>query len=674
MTSKQEHITVEQSQQDNNFAGFCSVKSKEEFLVFLNKAQVIVYGDDARNITMRSFNYYAYSSNAKHRYVSFQIPKKDGSSRSIDAPSKGLKVIQKALSVLLESIYVPNQSAMGFVNGRSIVDNAKAHLGKAYVYNIDLKDFFPSITAGRICARLQTKPYQFDKRMASLIADICCKKNDDGIAVLPQGAPTSPVMTNIVCEKLDYKLQNLAKAFHLTYTRYADDITFSGNKNVFNDDGKFCKKLRHIIEEDEHLKINENKTRLCQRGGRLEVTGITVNSQLNTSRKYMRQVRTMLHNWESLVYEKAQELFVDAYNKTNTKNHNAKGTHHIENVLAGKLTFMSMVKGKDDETYKNLYARFEKLIKKQFPSGSNGILPVTNILDIWENDGIDAALALYEGKINKKDTENVASINAFTAVHNAAVRQVDNDSIHSELDGEIVTLREFFEKHGFKNVVSTSMMRNRDADGQVVMCPTVTFKDGVKLSISTSIVTKEGADIQTLIDELGGEPSRKNGVYRFKNSPKNQYYYGRCEKEKSKQQSNVKAGNQIDGEPKSIHIFFKEEDFKDCEDVLLRKCKYKGKTYDCLGIETKEGKRIFLSARLVSEGFTLKDWIKEFIKPTRDDIGVIRFKNSPDNTYYVSHIWQQTTSTFDEENSVELDEGFIQQVEKQIAKNEPATR
>ncbi len=553
MTSKQEHITVEQSRQDNNFAGFCSVKSKEEFLVFLNKAQVIVYGDDARSITIRSFNYYAYSSNAKHRYVSFQIPKKDGSSRSIDAPSKGLKVIQKALSVLLESIYVPNQSAMGFVNGRSIVDNAKAHLGKAYVYNIDLKNFFPSITAGRICARLQTKPYQFDKRMASLIADICCKKNDDGIAVLPQGAPTSPVMTNIVCEKLDYKLQNLAKAFHLTYTRYADDITFSGNKNVFNDDGKFCKKLRQIIEEDEHLKINENKTRLCQRGGRMEVTGITVNSQMNTSRKYMRQVRTMLHNWESLGYEEAQKNYIEIYNKTNTKNHNAKGVHHIENVLAGKLMFMSMVKGKEDETYKNLYARFEKLIKKEYPSGSNGILPVTNILDIWENDGIDAALAFYEGK----------------------ERTISEDSAGNG---------------------------------------------------NTSLTNQQHVK------------KRKNG---------------------------------LDGKPVSISEFLKNEEL---DSSFMRKVKYKGKIYRCPGIKTKSGKRIILSARLVSEGFTFKEWANEVEKPTRDDIGVIRFKNSPDNTYYVSHIWQQTTSTFDEENSVELDEGFIQQVEKQIAKNEPATR
>lgn len=524
MTSIQEHITVEQPQQDNCFAGFCSVKSKDELLVFLNNAQATVYGKDARKITMHSFNYYAYSSNARHRYVSFEIPKKDGSKRSIDAPSRGLKVIQKALSVLLESVYVPNQSAMGFVIGRSIVDNAKAHLGKAFVYNIDLKNFFPSITAGRICARLQSKPYRFDKGMASLIADICCIKSSEGIAVLPQGAPTSPIMTNIICEKLDYKLQNLAKAFRITYTRYADDITFSGNRNVFNEDGKFCKKLRQIIEDEEHLKINENKTRLCQHGGRMEVTGITVNSQLNTSRKYMRQVRTMLHNWEYLGYDKAQELFLEVYSKTNTKNHNAQGVHHIENVLAGKLMFVSMIKGKEDETYKNLYARFEKLMKVQFPSGSHGILPVNNILDIWENEGIEAALAFYEGK------------------------------------------------------------------GRIT---------------SDNSAEKGNVDL-------------------------------------AKHQNSQKRKNELDGKPVSISEFLKNEEL---DSVFIKNVKYKGKKYRCPGIKTKSGKIIILSARLVSEGFTTEDWANEIEKSTRDDIGVIRFNNSPESTYYVSYIKKQVEVT-----------------------------
>ncbi len=532
MTTTQEHRNEDHLLQEDLLEGFCAVQTKAELLEFLNKAQVIVYGEEARTITKRSFNYYAYSSNAKQRYISFQIPKKDGSSRTIDAPCKSLKVIQKALSVLLESIYAPNASVMGFVNGRSIVDNAKAHLGKQYVYNIDLKNFFPSITAGRICARLQAKPYELKKKTASLIADICCRKNDDGEAVLPQGAPTSPIVTNIVCEKLDYKLQNLAKAFHLTYTRYADDITFSGNKNVFRVDGKFCQKLRHIIEEEEHFKINENKTRLCQRGGRMEVTGLTVNSKLNTSRKYMRQIRTMLHNWETMGYDKAQEIFLGAYNKTNTKNHNAKGVHHIENILAGKMMFMAMVKGTDDAAYKNLYGRFEKLVQSHFVSGANGDMSVSDILDVWENDGIEAAIELYEGSANSNTSDS------------------------------------------------------NDTQGKV-----------------------------------------RNG--------------------------------KLDGQPISISDFFKEEEI---EKWVSQKRKRKGAVVVCHGVVTKSGKKVFVSARLASEGFTAVDLKNEINNPTRSDISIIRFmsfNNKSDNTYYISYTTKQHKVNGD---SINFPQDFIDSI------------
>ncbi len=517
----QAHRTNEILQQGNPLDGFCGVQTKAEFLEFLNKAQVVVYGDNARAIAKRSFIYYTHSSNnAKQRYVSFQIPKKDGTSRTIDAPCKNLKVIQKALAVLLESIYVPNTSAMGFVTGRSIVDNAKAHLGRAYVYNIDLKNFFPSITAGRVCARLQAKPYEFKKEIASTIADICCRKGDDGIAVLPQGAPTSPIMTNFVCEKLDYKLQKLAKAFRLTYTRYADDITFSGNRNVFKEDGKFCQKLRHIIEEEEHFKVNEKKTRLCQRGGRMEVTGLTVNAKLNTSRKYMRQIRTMLHNWETLGYDNAQELFLGVYNKTNTKNHDAKGVHHIENILAGKLMFMAMVKGTDDPAYKNLYGRFEKLLQSHFVSGVSGVLSVSDILDVWENDGIEAAIKLYEG-----------------------------------------------------------------------------------------------AATLTMLD---------------------------VKKEQEKERN-----SRLDRQPVSISDFFKEEEIVRS---ISRKGKHNDNVVDCHGVVTKSGKKIFVSARLASEGFTAKDLENEISAPIRSDISIIRFGNNSKNTYYISY-----TTKHREEERVPVD-------------------
>ena len=121
-------------------------------------------------------------------------------------------------------------------------------------------------------ARLLSKPFSLPQEVASLICDLCCYTNKEGRKVLPQGAPTSPVLSNIICERLDRKLHKLAKAYGLRYTRYADDITFSGNAYVFAPEGRFCTLLKHIVEEEEHFAINPDKTRLGHQGARQEVT------------------------------------------------------------------------------------------------------------------------------------------------------------------------------------------------------------------------------------------------------------------------------------------------------------------------------------------------------------------------------------------------------------------
>ena len=164
---------------------------------------------------------------------------------------------------------------------------------------------------------------------------------------------------------MDRQLQKLAKAYGLRYTRYADDITFSGNTYVFAPEGRFCQRLKHIVEEEERFAINPNKTRLEHRSMRQEATGITVNHKPNVSRDYVRQLRTLLHNWEMNGYQKAQAEFLVHYAKTNTKNLQWKGTHHIENIIAGKLLYMKMVKGETDSTYRGLKKRFDLLMKSR---------------------------------------------------------------------------------------------------------------------------------------------------------------------------------------------------------------------------------------------------------------------------------------------------------------------
>ena len=187
------------------------LKDKEDLLNLLNAAAKVCFGDDARPYTAKQLNYNAYSSNNQKRYVTFQIPKKKpGEFRTIDAPNPTLKTIQQCLNHVFQLLYTPNKAAVGFTRGRSVVSGATVHLRQKYVYNIDLKDFFPSITSGRLFKRLQSKPFGLTADVASLVTDLCCDKR-----VLPQGAPTSPTITNFICERLDRKLLKLATAYNL---------------------------------------------------------------------------------------------------------------------------------------------------------------------------------------------------------------------------------------------------------------------------------------------------------------------------------------------------------------------------------------------------------------------------------------------------------------------------
>lgn len=339
--------------------------SKNDLLKLVNVALEGLYGERACSVSMAQLNRAAYSSLNPDRYCSFRIPKKrKGEFRTIDAPEPGLKYIQQGLNLVLQTVYTPHPAAMGFVPRRSVATGAKVHVGQRLVYNIDLKDFFHSISSGRLYKRLTAKPFCLDGSMASIITDICCYTDEEGRGVLPMGAPTSPTVTNIICARMDAKLTALARAYGLKYTRYADDITFSGMANVFAEEGRFVRSMRNIIEGEEGFVINADKTRLCHRGMRQEVTGVTVNEKENVSRKYVKQLRTMLHNWEMDGHEKAQAVFERHY-VPKYMNPSTKGpvVHHIENVIAGKLLYLKMVKGERDGTWRGLERRFEELMR-----------------------------------------------------------------------------------------------------------------------------------------------------------------------------------------------------------------------------------------------------------------------------------------------------------------------
>ncbi len=277
-------------------------------------------------------------------YKEFEIPKKSGGTRKILAPSGELKQLMSVLNFILNAIYTPTDSAMGFVCERSVLTNANHHLNQNYVLNLDLSDFFPSISSQKVERALVAEGAS--PLVASLISTICTfprMEGDHCVQTLPQGAPTSPVLSNICCRSLDKHLTGLANRFHLNYTRYADDITFSSNHNVYQADGEFWLELKRIIDAH-HFVLNEKKTRLQKRGARQEVTGVTVGVKANVSRIYVKNLRATIHNLANIPL-----------------------TNHLLNVACGKLNYLRMIKGAEDPTYRSLCVKFNLAIKGRVP-------------------------------------------------------------------------------------------------------------------------------------------------------------------------------------------------------------------------------------------------------------------------------------------------------------------
>lgn len=372
-------------------AAFAEMRSKEDLARVLNLAKKAIYGSKSIDFAVKNITYHADPRIPQKRYTLFLIPKKRGGYRTIHAPVPGLKAILRCLNFVLLCVYDGKyeDNAMGFIPGRSVKDNAGRHAGKHYVFNIDLKDFFPSIDLYRIKAILQLPPFNLKNEqepLAYLIANLCCEAIDverrdakgelykKTAAVLPQGAPTSPALTNFIARRMDRQLKGVAKRFGVAYTRYADDITFSSNHNVYQKESEFILEVRKIIAEQGFL-INESKVRLQQSGFRQEVTGLIVNTHPNVPSEYVKQIRQWIYLWETYGFVKATHFFRRDYiHKTS----NTQGViPPLDRVLEGKLRYMQMVVGEGHPTWQKLNARFVQL------SGDR-IIEKTEVLDLDE--------------------------------------------------------------------------------------------------------------------------------------------------------------------------------------------------------------------------------------------------------------------------------------------------
>ena len=288
-------------------------------------------------------------------YRRFFIPKKRGGKRLISAPMPRLKALQYfVLENILTKIPV-HKAAHGFLPERSIVTNAIPHVGRDLVINLDLKDFFPTISYPRVKGLFRSLGYS--EQQASLFGLICTEPDTDAVELdgetwfvakserhLPQGAPTSPAISNLIFRKADRRLQGAADRLGFAYTRYADDLTFSASGDAAEALTNLLWGVRQVVE-DEGFALHPDKLRVMKKGARQEVTGIVVNEKLGVSRKSLR-------NFRALLFQIGKDGF---------EGKEWNGKQNLPPVIWGYANYVAMV---SPEKGKPLVAQVKQLFRK----------------------------------------------------------------------------------------------------------------------------------------------------------------------------------------------------------------------------------------------------------------------------------------------------------------------
>ena len=258
---------------------------------------------------LRYLTYHREAATQIH-YKRFTIPKRNGKERAIWAPMPKLKQAQHwVLHNVLGNLYVHGASH-GFIRGRSIYSNALAHVDAKLVVKMDMQDFFPTISQPRVKGLFRKAGYR--ERIATLLSLLCTESPREvveqngktyyiamGPRCLPQGAPTSPAITNALCLRLDRRLMGMAEKYGWRYTRYADDMTFS-----FPDNSKKKAELSTLlflakkIVTDEGFTVHPEKTKITRKGRRQQITGLVVNGKdlPRVPRERKREIRAAIHN------------------------------------------------------------------------------------------------------------------------------------------------------------------------------------------------------------------------------------------------------------------------------------------------------------------------------------------------------------------------------------------
>ena len=224
-------------------------------------------------------------------YTTRKIPKRSGDQRELNIPNEQLKSLQRCILKGLLSKLKTHPAAMGFEEGYSIAHNAMLHTQQAVVIKMDIKDFFPSITAATI--EFYFREIGWNKRAAFLLSELCTHAYQ-----LPQGAPTSPKLSNLVNYMMDYQIEQAVKHYHGTYTRYADDITISFPKDYPKHVRGIMQKVR-CITKFHGYELNHKKTHILRQHQQQRVTGLVVNDKVNLPREKRRWLRAVEHRLQT---------------------------------------------------------------------------------------------------------------------------------------------------------------------------------------------------------------------------------------------------------------------------------------------------------------------------------------------------------------------------------------
>ncbi|APR88027.1 Retron-type RNA-directed DNA polymerase [Minicystis rosea] len=311
----------------------------------------------AMGLTISELRFLCFHAEAveKPHYIYFEVPKRSGGKRLLASPQPRLAKAQAwVLHEVLEKLPTEDP-AHGFIKGRSTVTCAIPHVGRDVVVNLDLSDFFPTITFSRVRGVFERLGYS--PAVATIFALLCTEAPRSlvefegrryhaavGPRALPQGACTSPALSNQVARKLDRRLAGMAKKHGYTYTRYADDLTFSADGKSATDLGMLLARVRHVVSE-EGFAINPKKGRLQRAARRQMVTGVVVNDRPSVPREEVRRLRAILHHAE----------------KTGLAAQNRENVPHFEAHLRGRLAYLHMI---DPERAAPMLARFEAIVAR----------------------------------------------------------------------------------------------------------------------------------------------------------------------------------------------------------------------------------------------------------------------------------------------------------------------